>query len=62
VVKSLRSVVSANRVVASGWEEGECGGQCSWTEMLCDRGKYDWCDSEKQESSHMSKVGRKERK
>jgi hypothetical protein len=28
-VKSLSNVVSANRVDASGWDGGECGGQCS---------------------------------
>jgi hypothetical protein len=28
-VKNLSSVVSANRVDASGWDGGEGGGQCS---------------------------------
>ena len=41
---------------------GERGGQRSWTETLCDRGKYDRCVSEKQENGHVSKVGREERK
>ena len=29
MVKSLISVVSASRVVASGWDGGKCGSQCS---------------------------------
>jgi hypothetical protein len=28
-VESLSSVVSANRVDASGWDGGECGSQCN---------------------------------
>jgi hypothetical protein len=28
-MKSLRSVVSANRFVASGWDEGHGGSQCN---------------------------------
>jgi len=41
---------------------GECGGQCSWTETLCDRRNSNLCDSETQENTYLSEVrGRKER-
>jgi len=32
MVKSLSSVVSASRVVASGWDGGQCGSQCNFGE------------------------------
>ena len=57
-VKSLSSVVSANRVISSLWEGGECSSQCSWTEMLCDRRNSNLCDNKTQGNTHMSKVGR----
>ena len=31
-MKTYSSVVSANRVDASGWEGGECGSQCRFGE------------------------------
>jgi len=34
-MKSLSSVVPANRVDAVGWEGGECGSQCSCGERRC---------------------------
>jgi hypothetical protein len=58
-VKSHSSVMSANRVVASLGDGGECSSQCSWTETtLHDRRNSKQCDSsETQGNTHMNKVG-----
>ena len=58
-VKSLTSMVSANEVVAFGWDGGECGGQCSCREreMLHNKRNSNLCNSETPENTHMSKVG-----
>jgi hypothetical protein len=57
-VKSLSSVVSASRVVASGFMEGRVAlSAAREIEMLCDRRNSIRCDSKAQENSHISKVG-----
>jgi len=60
-MKSLSSVVSANRVDASGWDRGECGSQCSLTQTFCDRRNSKWHNSETQ-NTQTSEVGRRKGK
>jgi hypothetical protein len=63
VCESVGSVVSANSVVASGWDKGHGGiVSATWGKMLCERKNSNRCDSETQRNNHMSKVGGKKRK
>jgi hypothetical protein len=50
-------VVSANRVEASVWMEGECGGQNTWRETVRDRRNSNRCACQTQEDIHVSEVG-----
>jgi hypothetical protein len=54
--------VSVSGVEASVWEEGVCGSQGSYGEIIHDRRISNRCDSQTEENTHMSKVGRRERK
>jgi hypothetical protein len=49
-------VVSASRVEASVWMEGECGGQSTRKEAVRDRRNCNWCDCQTQEDIHVSEV------